>query len=177
MCVCLCAGAHTAIKKCVRMHMDINMSFELGEATSETQVLLLSVGPAQRAGFNSKPPNTIIITTGSRRWCVCVLAFEAAVVGEKFYQGNERGNKPMIEKGGKRIVSMKLLKLSWQAVSAILSIHLLKSYCDQTHAATHLTKVVSWYHLRIRTWSPRKQIKMSKCHIKRVLLCDWCESG
>lgn len=53
---------------------------------------------------------------------MCVrAAFEAAVVGEKFKQGNERGNKPVIDKGGKRIVSMKLLKLGWQPVTAILS--------------------------------------------------------
>lgn len=42
---------------------------------------------------------------------MCVLAFEAALVGEKFKQGNERGNKPVIDKRGKCIVSMKLLKL------------------------------------------------------------------
>lgn len=85
-----CAWLDSCAGVCV---MDIYRSFELAEATSDW---LLSAGPAQRAGFNLKPTNSIIITAGWRGWRVCTLVFDATAVGEvllrrKFKQGNEQG--------------------------------------------------------------------------------------
>lgn len=60
-----CAWLGSCTGVCV---MDIYRS---SQKPPQTQDWLLSAGPAQRAGFNLKPPNSIIITAGCRGWCVC----------------------------------------------------------------------------------------------------------